>query len=596
MMGSTARLSYPVVFPPGTSRLDAAATQLWPNVNADRATNMSSKVRVRWLVVAAVLALAQSASVTVQAQFFWNWNQQDQNNRQRSRPQSGGLFDWFGGGQHNSRPSDDDSYRPPRQRQQQPNQHTQQEPSESSRAPAPKKAEAKDEQVGPTTSIVVMGDDMADWLAYGLEDVFSDTPEVRVVRKNKLNSGLLRYDAKGDLDWWHVARDTLAQEKADYVVMMLGTGDRQEIRVKDLAKEADTRAKDQQAKDQAAKDPQAKEEAEKKDGQKATKANDTDENGTPSAQRAKKTAGPAEFRSEEWEKIYSRRIDDTIAALKSKGVPVIWVGLPPLRGARSSGDTAYLNDLYRGRAERAGIKYVDVWDGFVDEAGKYSNYGPDFEGQVRRLRLSDGVFFTKAGAIKLARYVEQELSRLMSNRVPVALPSGPFEATPSESRPTERPLTGPVIPLTGTSKDKDKDSDNLLGSPGSNPTLGDAIATKVLAKGETIAAPPGRADNFAWTNGSQPKSAAPETPIADQPKPEAPVAAQPKAVPSALASAPDDTKQQERKKGSAGKLTQQKPAKNSTPPQVTAPPPPQDDVPRPPLPIGPSGSSFGPRR
>ena len=544
------------------------------------------RLRTRWLVVAAGLALAQSASVAVQAQSFWNWNQQDQSNRQRSRPQSGGLFDWFGGGQNNSRPRDDD-YRPPRQQQY---QHTQQEPSESSRAPPPKKAEAKDEQTEPTTSIVVIGDDMADWLGYGLEDVFSDTPEIRVVRKNKLNSGLLRYDAKGDLDWWHVARDTVAQEKADYVVMMLGIGDRQDIREKDLAKEADTRAKDQQAKDQAAKDPQAKEEAEKKGGQKPAKTNDADENATPSAQRAKKTGGSAEFRSDEWEKVYSRRIDDTIAALKSKGVPVIWVGLPPIRGARSSGDTAYLNELYRARAERAGIKYVDVWDGFVDEAGKYSNYGPDYEGQVRRLRSSDGVFFTKAGAIKLARYVEQELSRYISNRVPVALPSGPFEATPSESRPTERPLMGPVIPMSGMPKDK-KDSDNLLGSSGSNPIQGDAIATKVLAKGEAVAAPPGRADNFAWPNGSQAQSAAvaPETPIADQPKP----GTQPKAVPSALASAPVDLRQQERKKGSARKLTQQKPAKNSTPPQVTAPRSPQDDVPRPPMSIGPSGGPFG---
>src|SRR5262249_5176303 len=319
-------------------------------------------------------------------------------------------------------------------------------------------------------------------------------------------------------------------------------------------------------------------------------------NGTSSAQRTKKTGGPAEFRSEEWEKIYSRRIDDTIAALKSKGVPVIWVGLPPIRGARSSSDTAYLNELYRARAERAGIKYVDVWDGFVDEAGQYSNYGPDYEGQMRRLRLNDGVFFTKAGAIKLARYVEQELSRYMSNRVPVALPSGPLEAAPSDSKSTGRPLMGPVIPLTGTAKAKE--SDTLLGVPGSSPTLGDAIATKVLAKGEAVVAPPGRADNFAWPNGGQTKSAAaaPETPIADQPKPEAPVAAQPKAVPSALASAPVDIKQQERKKGSGGKLTQQKPAKNSTPPQVTAPTPPQDDVPRPPMPIGPSGSPFGPRR
>src|SRR5215467_5449646 len=565
------------------------------------------RLRTRWLVVAAVLALAQSASVATQAQYFWNWSQQDQYNRQRSRPQSGGYFDWFGGGQYNSRPRDEDYYRQPRQRhrtqQQQPNQHTQQQPSESPRAPQPKTAEAKDEQTAPTTSIIVMGDDMADWLAYGLEDVFSDTPEVRVVRKSKLNSGLLHYDAKGDLDWWHVARDTLTQKKVDYVVMMLGLGDHQDIREKDLAKEADTRAKDQQGKDQAGKDPQAKDrpakdEAEKKDGQKPAKTSDTDENGTSLAQRAKKPVSPAEFRSEEWEKVYTRRIDDTIAALKSKGVPVIWVGLPPLRGARSSSDTAYLNELYRARAERAGIKYVDVWDGFVDEAGKYSNYGPDYEGQVRRLRLNDGVFFTKAGAIKLARYVEQELSRYMSNRVPVALPSGSLEAAPSDSKPSERPLMGPVIPLTGTAKDKDKDSDNLLGVPGSSPALGDAIATKVLAKGETVAAPPGRADNFVWLNRSQTEGAAvvPDTPIAEQPKPEPPVAAEPKAAPSALASVPVDIKQQERKKGSGGKLTQQKPAKNAASPQVTPPTPPQDDVPRPPMPIGPSGSPFGPRR
>jgi hypothetical protein len=529
---------------------------------------MSGEVRKHWLVAAAVLAIAQSASVTVEAQFFWDqqYQNRDQYQYRRARPQSGGLFRNFFE-RFDSR-SNEDEYSPPSQQRQQ-QQHAQQ-PAESSRAPAPRKTESK---VAPTTSIVVMGDDMADWLAYGLEDVFSDTPEIGIVRKNKLYSGLLRYDAKGDLDWWHVARDTLAQEKADYIVMMLGLSDRQDIREKDLVKEAETKAKEQQAKD----------EAEKKTGQKPAKSEDVD-----ASQRGKKAGGTAEFRGDEWAKIYSRRIDDTIAALKSKGVPVIWVGLPSIRGARSTGDAAYLNDLYRARAERAGITYIDVWEGFVDEAGKYSNYGPDYEGQVRRLRSSDGVFFTKYGAIKLARYVEHELSRYMSNRVPVALPSGPVEPGPSGTKPTERPLTGPVVPLTGATP---KDTDELLGGPGSSPIHGDATATKVLAKGETVAAPPGRADNFAW-----PVQAAPEAPVAAPPQPEAPVAAKPKAVPagaaSALASAPADIKQQERKKGSAEKLTQQKPAKKPTPPEVTSPRPPQDDVPRPPMPIGPSSSPF----
>ena len=97
-------------------------------------------------------------------------------------------------------------------------------------------------------------------------------------------------------------------------------------------------------------------------------------------------------------------------------MPVFWVGLPSIRGPKSTADAVYLNDLYRARAERAGAVYIDVWDGFVDEAGKYSNFGPDYEGQMRRLRSSDGVFFTKYGALKLAHYVEREIRRYMNNR------------------------------------------------------------------------------------------------------------------------------------------------------------------------------------
>ena len=542
---------------------------------------MSSKVRTRWIFAAAALISAAWASVPAEAQFFWDRQGQwgDQQSR-RARPQSGGFFqNWFGGPNNYRQREDEYIPRPPRQQQ----QHVQQ-PAESSRAPAARKSDSK---VTPTTSILVMGDEMAEWLAYGLEEVFADSPEIGIVRKNKLYSGLLRYDSKGDLDWWHVARDMLAQEKADYVVMMLGIGDRQDIREKDLVKEAETRAKDQQAKD----------EAEKKSGQKTAKPDDTQEGGAR-AQPGKKLVGNADFRGDEWAKVYSRRIDDTIAALKSKGVPVIWVGLPSIRGTRSTSDVAYLNDLYRARAERAGITYVDVWEGFVDESSKYSNYGPDYEGQVRRLRLSDGVFFTKAGAIKLARYVEHELRRYMSNRVPVALPSGPAETAPSAAKPAERPLSGPVVPLTGGTPSKD--SDELLGGPGNSAIHGDAIAVKVLARGETVAPTPGRADNFAWPNGSAAKQATPAGP------PEAAVsetpanAKEPADATSALASAPSDTKQQVRKKGSAGKVAQHRQARKPIPPDNANSRRPQDGswwsqdgAPRPPRPIGPSGGFFG---
>src|ERR1035437_3476059 len=391
---------------------------------------MFCKIRFSgWLIAAAGLVIAECFGATTvefafntpaHAQFFGD----QQNQYRRAGPRSGGFFQNFFGS-FNPRPSERE-YRPPQQEYQQ--RHTQQ-PSESSRAPAPRKTESKDEQVAPTTSIVVMGDGMADWLAYGLEDAFSDSPEIGIVRKNKLYSGLLRYEAKGDLDWWHVARDILAQEKANYVVMMLGLSDRENIREKDLAKEAETKAKDQKTKN----------EAEKKSEQAPAQTDNADKIVVPEPQRGKRANGVVEFRSDEWAQIYSRRIDETIAALKSKGVPVFWVGLPSIRGTKSTADAVYLNDLYRARAERAGIVYIDLWDGFVDEAGKYSNYGPDYEGQTRRLRSSDGVFFTKYGARKLAHYVERELRRYMSNRVPVALPVGPM---PSEGKPAERPLAG----------------------------------------------------------------------------------------------------------------------------------------------------------
>jgi len=57
--------------------------------------------------------------------------------------------------------------------------------------------------------------------------------------------------------------------------------------------------------------------------------------------------------------------------------------------------------------DKAGIVYVDVWDGFVDEDGRFAQSGPDFEGQTRRLRAGDGVHFTQAGARKLAHFVER---------------------------------------------------------------------------------------------------------------------------------------------------------------------------------------------
>ena len=65
----------------------------------------------------------------------------------------------------------------------------------------------------PRIKVVVMGDANADWLAYGLEDAFSEKPEIGIVRKHRTNSGLIRYDQRNDSEWPQVAREIIAAEK-----------------------------------------------------------------------------------------------------------------------------------------------------------------------------------------------------------------------------------------------------------------------------------------------------------------------------------------------------------------------------------------------
>jgi len=533
------------------------------------AVSMTGKHRFsRWLLGAALFAALDCAGVVAieaalvtpaQAQFPFFGGQQQQHRSRSGGGFFGGLFGGF------------DRHPDPYEQQQ--------APVDNSRAPPPRKADPKADPITVTTSIVVLGDAMADWLASGMEDAFSDSPEIAIVRKNKLHSGLIRYEQKGDLDWGRVARDILAQEKANYVVMMLGVSDRQSIRERDTAKEAEKKKgkdhKDQ--KDQADK-PAAEKEAQNKEqsGEQETAA------AAPETQPGKKTGGVAEFRTDQWAEIYSKRIDDTIAALKSKGVPVFWVGLPSMRGAKATADTVYLNDLYRARAERAGVVYIDIWDGFVDESGKYSNFGPDYEGQVRRLRSQDGVYFTKFGALKLAHYVAREIRRHMNSRVtPVALPSGPLAPTTPDGKPAARPVAGPVIPLTVVPGN----SEELLGGAGNSSPHGDATAARVLVKGEPVEAPRGRADNFALQPRNDDSSAAPPavTPLAAAPAEAAriePAEAAPS--PEKKTSAPKTTGAEPRT--TSAERTAQNTASRPRPPR----PPQRDDVPRPPL-----GIPFG---
>ena len=420
--------------------------------------------------------------------------------RQQQQPQRGGGG-WFG----------NDLFAP--YQQQVPRRQAPRRVMEDfSKAPPPEKRETV-----PERNVLVLGDAMADWLAYGLEDAYSEQPDMGVIRKHKTNSGLIKYQPKGDPgDWPAAAKGILATEKPDVIVVMLGLSDRVPIR-EPAADKSDSKSSDKKGDKKGArakpetKSADTKSDA-KPDGASAKpydKAVDTElspedaaDNGDapPAIAPEKSTRSPNgvyEFREERWVELYTRKIEEMIAVLKSKGVPVLWVGLPAMHGAKTTADMLFLDSLYRDAAGKAGITYVDVWDGFVDEAGRFLQQGPDFEGQIRRLRSNDGVYFTKPGARKLAHYVEREISRLLAARsAPIELPTEP--ATPDANavpgQPAPRPLAGPIVPLVASSVG----TDQLLGGPGSRPAAVDPLAARTLVKGEPLVPPAGRADDFAW--------------------------------------------------------------------------------------------------
>src|SRR4030081_2710674 len=443
------------------------------------------------IALAVAVALLVGIAGPAAAQFFnfGGWS--------RPQPRSGG---WFGG----------DLFAP-FQQQQAPKRIIE----NFSKAPPPEKRETV-----PERNVLVLGDGMADWLAYGLEDAYAEQPDMGVIRKHKTVSGLIKYQPKGDpADWAAAARGILATEKPDAIVVMLGLNDRVALREpaveksdgkssdkksdkKDVRAKPGTRPADAKsgAKPDGAADAAAKPEDKAVDTELSPDDAADNSDAPPIIAPEKSARSPSglyEFREERWIELYSKKIEEMIGVVKSKGVPVLWVGLPAVRGAKATADMLFLDTLYRDAAGKAGITYVDVWDGFVDEAGRFLQQGPDFEGQIRRLRSYDGVYFTRPGARKLAHYVEREINRLLAARsAPIALPNEP--ATPDADalpgQPTPRPLAGPILPLVASSVG----TDQLLGGPGSRPVAVDALAARTLVKGEPLAPPAGRADDFVW--------------------------------------------------------------------------------------------------
>jgi hypothetical protein len=287
--------------------------------------------------------------------------------------------------------------------------------------------------------ILVVGDFLAAGLAEALTEVYAQAPGVKVVDRSNGSSGLVRDDF---YDWNAQIGPILAEEQPAIVVVMIGANDRQSLG---------------------------------------------------------RGSGLNEVRSPAWTSEYERRTAAMANAVRQGGAALIWVGMPPFGSSSMSSDMLAFNDIYRRTAEKADGIFVDIWDGFVDEKGNFVTSGPDINGQIVRLRGSNGITLTSAGKRKVAFYAEKPLARLLGdalspdigrlgpdNLPPLTLPSGPAEQ-PDRTPPLSLDDPG----LDGASE--------LLGVVPLQPEAV-LLTTRSRPASDEIddKAPPGRADHFKW--------------------------------------------------------------------------------------------------
>ncbi|HWK64852.1 MAG TPA: DUF459 domain-containing protein [Rhizobiaceae bacterium] len=296
-------------------------------------------------------------------------------------------------------------------------------------------------------TVLVVGDFMASGLAEGLNDVFAQNAEIKVVDRTKGSSGFARDDF---FDWPKEIKPMIDAEKPAAIVVMLGSNDRQQMRVGEVREQPLTEA---------------------------------------------------------WTKEYEARSTAFATTLRESKVPFVWVGQPSFKPKNMLSDMLAFNDVYRKAAEGADGTFVDIWEGFVDENGAFVTNGPDMNGQPVRLRSNDGINLTKAGKRKIAFYAEKPLYKILG-----ITPSGapiPGVAALPQADPHSRMPVDRTLPVSLDDPELDGGAE-LLGQkfdPKDKPrTPAERLAIDGIAPDPT----PGRADDFK-PSAPPPATPAPQT-------------------------------------------------------------------------------------
>jgi hypothetical protein len=327
---------------------------------------------------------------------------------------------------------------------------------------------------GDDYELFVFGDSIAVGVWEGLAQSFTKADDIKLVKKARASTGLSRSDVYN----WHTALETfLRTSEVNIAVVVFGANDAQTLVT----------------------------------GKKRVK-----------------------FNENKWRKAYGKKVEDFITRLKQSGAAVYWVGLPIMRSAKFNEKMQLLNDIYREKTHLSDIKFIDTWNAFTDQFGRYSAYGLDLDGRVRKLRSRDGIHFTASGYRKLAHFVEQEIKRDL--RIARRARNVPLAGDAQEQRrATGERISRKKSPTVTEKKNSDMKKPGAQSASYRKKAFGETITAeieggltalssispeasmlkssihnlpekqrpynRVLREGERLPSVTGRADDFAWQSG-----------------------------------------------------------------------------------------------
>jgi hypothetical protein len=107
----------------------------------------------------------------------------------------------------------------------------------------------------------------------------------------------------------------------------------------------------------------------------------------------------------EWEESYRQRVADLMDLFAGGDThrTVIWIGAPTLRDEEMNEGAAEIDRVMREEADkRDDVIYLDAYALFSGDDGGYTSELQTRDGEIRRVRVGDGVHFTAAGGQHLA--------------------------------------------------------------------------------------------------------------------------------------------------------------------------------------------------